>query len=151
MGGGTGRLPGRDVKRDLAMHKYMYVWYIYLLSHSVYMHGKNFAGTFFVLSAGFLFVQPGPRRKRDNFVEITKFCCVINLRWVVIRVQRRFSTCNATMLQQFVARITCSCLFSFHKRFKLPLDMIGKQNTNLVEFTQRNGRWSLIIWAFVLW
>ena len=32
MGGGTGRLPGRDVKRDLAMHVD-----ISYLSHSVYM------------------------------------------------------------------------------------------------------------------
>ena len=32
MGGGTGRLPGRDVKRDLAMHVY-----ISYLSRSVYM------------------------------------------------------------------------------------------------------------------
>ena len=32
MGGGTGRLPGRDVKRDLAMHVY-----ICYLSRSVYI------------------------------------------------------------------------------------------------------------------
>ena len=32
MGGGTGRLPGRDAKRDLAMHVY-----ICYLSRSVYM------------------------------------------------------------------------------------------------------------------
>ena len=43
MGGGTGRLPGRDVKRDLAMHVYM----LFVLFR---LYGKNFAGTFFVPS-----------------------------------------------------------------------------------------------------
>ena len=41
---GTGRLPGRDVKRDLAMHVH-----ISYLSRSVYME-RMFAGTFFVPS-----------------------------------------------------------------------------------------------------
>ena len=42
MGGRTGRLLGRDVKRDLAMHVF-----ISYLSRSVYME-RTFAGTFFV-------------------------------------------------------------------------------------------------------
>ena len=42
MGGGTGCLPGRDVKRDRAMHVY-----ISYLSRSVYME-RMLTGTFFV-------------------------------------------------------------------------------------------------------
>ena len=45
MGGGTGCLPGRDVKRDLAMHVYNYLLFV-----PFRLYGKNFAGTFFVPS-----------------------------------------------------------------------------------------------------
>ena len=73
MGGGTGRLPGWDVKRDLAMHVY-----ICYLSRSVYMEiilpgrfssrpGK--AGSRFA-QPGSRFAQPGSRLKRDNFYHV---------------------------------------------------------------------------------
>ena len=45
MGGATGRLPGRDVKRDLAMYVY-----IYLLFVPFRLYGNNFDGTFFIPS-----------------------------------------------------------------------------------------------------
>ena len=93
MGGGTGRLPGRDVKRDgtlngtlngrlpgrddkreagrdvcrdLAMHVY-----ICYLSRSVYME-RILPGRFSSRpgKAGSRFAQPGSRLKRDNFYHI---------------------------------------------------------------------------------
>ena len=42
MGGGTGRLLGRDVKWDLAMHACIYFSFVPLR-----LYGKNFARTFF--------------------------------------------------------------------------------------------------------
>ena len=47
MGGGTGRLPGRDVKRDLTMHVY-----ISYLSHSVYMERRLPGKRTFAYKAG---------------------------------------------------------------------------------------------------
>ena len=66
MGGGTGRLPGRDVKRDLAKHVY-----ICYLSRSVYME-RILPGRFSPRpgKAGSRFAQPGSRLKRDNFYHI---------------------------------------------------------------------------------
>ena len=63
MGGGTGRLPRRDVKQDLAVHVYLSY-----LSSSVRLERK-FAGTFFVplSEAGLGFAQPGTWQKPDNF------------------------------------------------------------------------------------
>ena len=66
MGGGTGRLPGRDVKRDLAMHVY-----ISYLSHSVYMERTlYFVGTFFVPSRqnGILVRSTGIPAKAGQFL-----------------------------------------------------------------------------------
>ena len=66
MGGGTGRLPGRDVKRDLAMHVY-----ICYLSRSVYME-RILPGRFSSRpgKAGSRFAQPGSRLKWENFYHI---------------------------------------------------------------------------------
>ena len=66
MGGGTGRLPGLVVKRDLAMHVY-----ISYLSHSVYME-RILLDVFSSRSgkAGSRFAQQGSRLKRDNFCHI---------------------------------------------------------------------------------
>ena len=63
MGGGTGRLTGREVKRDLAMHVY-----ISYLSRFVYME-RIFPGHFSSRpgKAGSGFAQLGSRLKRDNF------------------------------------------------------------------------------------
>ena len=47
MGGGTGRLPGRVVKQDLAMHVYNTIYILFVLFR---LYGKNFARTFFVPS-----------------------------------------------------------------------------------------------------
>ena len=72
MGGGTGRLPGRDVKRDLAMHVYVHVYAcICYLSRSVYME-RILPGRFSSRpgKAGSRFAQPGSRLKRDNFYRI---------------------------------------------------------------------------------
>ena len=59
MGGGKGRLPGRDVKRDLAMHVY-----ICYLSRSVYME-RILPGRFSCRPG-----KAGSRVKRDNFYHI---------------------------------------------------------------------------------
>ena len=48
MGGGTGGLPGWDVKRDLAMH--VRCTCIYILFVPFRLYGNNFAGMFFVPS-----------------------------------------------------------------------------------------------------
>ena len=64
MGGGTGCLPGRDVKRDLAMHVY-----ISYLSRSIHTE-IIFPGRFSSRSSKTIsqFAQQGSRLKRDNFI-----------------------------------------------------------------------------------
>ena len=77
MGGGTGCLPGRDVKRDLAMHVY-----ISYLSRSVYME-RILPGRFSSRpgKAGSRFAQPGSRQKRDNFYHINAPCPALRGRY----------------------------------------------------------------------
>ena len=66
MVGGMGRLPGRDIKWDLAMHVY-----ICYFSRSVYME-IILSGRFSSRpgKAGSRFAQPGSRLKRDNLYQI---------------------------------------------------------------------------------
>ena len=71
MGGGTGRLPGRDVKQDLAMH--VYISYLF---RSVYME-RILPGRFSSRpgKVGSRFTQPGSRLKRNNFYHINTPSC----------------------------------------------------------------------------
>ena len=70
MGDGTGRLPERGVKRDLAPYMYISIILYYILFVPFSLYGKNFAVTFFVPSgkAGSQFAQPGSRLKRDKIL-----------------------------------------------------------------------------------
>ena len=65
MGGGTGCLPERDVKRDRAMHAC-----IYLLFVPFRLYGEKFTGTFFVPSrqSGIPIRSTGIRAKVGQFL-----------------------------------------------------------------------------------
>ena len=60
MGGGTGRLPERDIKWDLAMHVYISLICPVRFIWKEFRPGK----------VGPRFAQPGPRLKPDNFYHI---------------------------------------------------------------------------------
>ena len=77
-----GTLPGRDVKQDLAMHVYT----VYLLFVAFCLYGKNFSGTFFVLSrqSGIPVRSTGIPAKAGQFLSYKHSVplCRDNIMWV---------------------------------------------------------------------